>query len=95
MMACTCRTSDRQAAVTALLAPSRFSCDLDMNLALTRLAATSWAVLAATSLDATISCSGLLRPLSTPSAVSISVLVELATALAALISPSVQRLFFL
>ena len=81
--------------MTALLAPSRLSWLLDMNFALTRLAATSWAVLAATSLDATISCSGLFRPLRTPSAVSIRVLVDVATALAALISPSVHRLFFL
>jgi hypothetical protein len=66
-----------------------------MKLALTRLDATNWAVDAATSLDATMSCSGELRPDMTPSAVSMSVLVDTATALAALMRPSVQRLFYL
>jgi hypothetical protein len=66
-----------------------------MNPALTLLAATSWAVLAATSLLATMSCSGLLRPEMVPSAVSMRVLVLEATALAAEMRPSVQRLFFL
>lgn len=66
-----------------------------MKLAFTLLAATSCAVDAETSLDATISCSGELRPPMTPSAVSIRRLVLLATALAAEMRPSVQRLFFL
>ncbi|KAH6607334.1 hypothetical protein Trco_003647 [Trichoderma cornu-damae] len=90
-MAWTWRTSDRHADPTALLACSRRSWLLDMKPALTRLAATSCAVDAATSLDATMSCSGLLRLDRTPSAVSISVLVDDATALAAEMRPSLGQ----
>ena len=63
-----------------------------MKLAFTLEAATSWAVEAATSFEATMSCSGLLRPEMTPSADSISNVVAYATALAAEMRPSVHRL---
>jgi hypothetical protein len=95
MISCTCVTRLRHASVTALLADSSASCVLLTRLALTRLAATSCAVAAATSLLATMSCSGELRPEMTPSAVSMRMLVLWATALAAEMSPSVQRLCFL
>ncbi|KAI7224015.1 SLA2 Src like adaptor 2 [Hortaea werneckii] len=70
----------RHAFVTALLLSSSLSWVLEAKLAFTLEAATSCAVEAATSLDATMSCSGLLRPLITPSAAfgpAVVLLVEL------------------